>query len=402
MPQSELNIMTCGHVDHGKTTIVHAMTGKFTDTHSEEIKRGITIKLGYADLAVRKCDKCGSYTQREKCERCILPTREARRISLVDAPGHETLMATVVAASSIVDGALFIIAANEKCPQPQTLEHLLVLDAIGIKKAIIVQTKVDLVTREQALQNYKEIKELVNGTRLQDSPIIPVSAVTGTNVDKLTAFMQEYFTAPQRDENAAPMMYIARSFDVNVPGTKVEKITGGVLGGSIARGVLNEGDEVEIRPGYLTVKKERESYTPIRTTIASLNAGGATKHAKPGGLVGVATLLDPALTRSDALVGNIIGKPGSMPEVLNEADLKIKPIKRTSVAFADTFVENEPLVIGIGTATTVGFVKGKSKQNKKAYQVVLKKPICGEKGSIVALLRRSTNRWHFYGTAEIV
>lgn len=402
MAQSEINVMSAGHVDHGKTTIIQSITGKNTDTHSEEVKRGITIKLGYADVVVRKCDKCGTFTLKEKCEKCILPTKESRRISFLDAPGHETLMATVVAASSIVDGALFIIAANEKCPQPQTLEHMLVLDAIGIKKVIVVQTKVDLVTKEQALQNYKEIKELVRGTALENAPIIPVSAVTNTNIDRLIQAINEVIPTPKREEGTEPLFFVARSFDVNLPGSEITKINGGVLGGSIVHGMLKEGDEIEILPGYITVKKERESYNPIRTTIASLNANGKVSEAHPGGLVGIATMLDPALTRADALAGSVVGKPGTLPPVLHEVELKVKPIKRQSVVFAETFVENEPLVLGIGTATTVGFVQGKSKKNKSAYKLVLKKPVCCKAGDVAALLRRAGNRWHFYGTAEII
>src|SRR3989344_3402546 len=182
MPQAEVNIGTVGHVDHGKTTLVAALTKKWTDTHSEEVKRGITIKLVYADVVFKKCEKCAGfegYTAGENCENCGGAAKPVRKISFVDSPGHETLMATVIAASSIMDGALFVIAANEECPQPQTLEHLMIIQAAGIKNVVVVQNKVDLVSEEKALGNYKQIREFLTGSTIESAPIIPVIANVG-------------------------------------------------------------------------------------------------------------------------------------------------------------------------------------------------------------------------------
>ncbi len=407
MPQSQLNIMTSGHVDHGKSTLVHALTGRFPDTHSEEIKRGITIKLGYADATFRKCEKCASpynYTIEKKCPNCGSDTIQTRQVSFVDAPGHETLMATAVAASSIVDGALFIIAANELCPQPQTLEHLLVLQAVGIKNVVIAQTKVDLVTKEQAVVNYNQIKELLKSTPYDKSPIVPISAVTGTNLSALIYAIETTIPTPVRDETVAPLMMVARSFDVNKPGTKIKELAGGVLGGAIVKGTLKVGDSIEIMPGLLIVKKEKENYKPITTKITSLNANGKLDSAKPGGLIGVGTLLDPAYTRADALVGSVVGLPGSLSPLINECNAELKPIVRAGgVKFSEGFVEMEPLVLGIGTATTVGFVMGKAKggKGKHVFVLKLKKPVSAKVGDIMAVLRKSGNRWHFYGTAKV-
>src|SRR3990167_4118271 len=170
--QAEINIGTVGHVDHGKSTLVHKLTGLKTDTHSQEIKRGITIKLGYADALVRKCEKCGAFSVKETCA-CGGKPAPVRMISFVDAPGHETLMATVIAASSVMDGALFVIAANEKCPQPQTAEHLMILEAAKIPHVIIVQNKADLVTKERAKSHAKEIREFLKDSPYAQAPIIP-------------------------------------------------------------------------------------------------------------------------------------------------------------------------------------------------------------------------------------
>ena len=164
--QPEINIGLVGHVDHGKTTILERLSGKWADTHSEEIKRGITIRLGYANTTIYQCPKCKElpYTTQEKCQKCKSKSSPVRSISFIDAPGHETLMATMLSGAAIMDAALLLIAANEECPQPQTKEHLTALSMIGIKNIIIIQNKIDLATEDQLKKNYNQIKNFVKGT----------------------------------------------------------------------------------------------------------------------------------------------------------------------------------------------------------------------------------------------
>ena len=233
----EISIGLIGHVDHGKTTLTQALSGKWTDTHSEELKRGITIRLGYADASFYYCKKCKKYYPKEKCsckEKCELK----RKVSFIDAPGHETLMATMLSGSAIMDYALLLIAANEDCPQPQTREHLQALDIVGIKKLMIIQNKIDLVTEEQALKNYQQIQQFLKGTKYEEAPIVPMSAKHSVNLDVLIKTIQEVFPTPDRNLDATPVMYIARSFDINKPGSLPDKIVGGVLGGSLKQGKL--------------------------------------------------------------------------------------------------------------------------------------------------------------------
>src|SRR3989344_2218151 len=198
-PQPELSIGLIGHVDHGKTTLVKALSGKWTDTHSEEIKRGITIRLGYADVVVYKCSKCKdtqAYSVKPTCDHCKTEGKPIRKFSLVDAPGHESLMATMLSGANIMDGGILMIAANEKCPQPQTQEHLQAIEIVGLEKLIIVQNKVDLVSEEAAQKNYEQIKEFLKGTRYENSPIVPMSAVHGNNLDYLLQLIEEYIPTP--------------------------------------------------------------------------------------------------------------------------------------------------------------------------------------------------------------
>ena len=155
MQQVECNIGLVGHVDHGKTTLVKSLTGDWTDRHSEEVERGISIKLGYSNATILYCSSCDEYltaymaeTERKKgqprysCPNCKGQLQFKRNISFVDAPGHEILMATMLSGAFLMDGACLLIAADEACPQPQTREHLAALNIAGIEKVIIIQNKI--------------------------------------------------------------------------------------------------------------------------------------------------------------------------------------------------------------------------------------------------------------------
>jgi translation initiation factor 2 subunit 3 len=250
----EINVGVVGHIDHGKTTLLSRLTGKFTDTHSEELKRGITIKLGYAELIISK--DADEYTTEER-------GTPQRYVSFIDAPGHEMLMATMLSGAAIIDSAILVIAANEGI-KPQTKEHFMALQAKGIKNIIIVQNKIDLVTKEKALENYKIIKEFVKGTIAQDSPVIPISAQQNVNIDKLLQCLSE-LPVPQRDASKNPVFLIARSFDINKPGTKIKDLNGGILGGILKQGKLKVGEEIEIKPGLSSKKNNQLTYTPLKT-----------------------------------------------------------------------------------------------------------------------------------------
>ena len=400
--QPEINIGMIGHVDHGKTTLTKALSGEWTDRHSEEVKRGISIRLGYADAAFYKCPDCGTpeaYCVKPKCGHCGSKTTFLRAVSFVDAPGHETLMATMLSGAAMMQGALLMIAANEPCPQPQTKEHLMALSITGVEKIIIVQNKIDIVTKEEAMENYGQIKDFVRGTIAEDAPIIPVSAHHDVNIDKLIETIEEHIPTPKFDEKKPLRMYAARSFDINIPGSPPKDLRGGVLGGTLIQGKVSIGDEVEIKPGRKVDSGGKSEWVDITTFVDSLHGGGRSiKKAKPGGLIAIGTKLDPALTKSDGLTGRMIGMPGTLPSVLNDFVMQTQLLERVVGTSKDISVENiktnEPLMLSIGTATTVGVVKS---ARGDTSEVLLKIPVCAEAGQRVAISRKILGKWRLIG-----
>jgi translation initiation factor 2 subunit 3 len=404
----EVNIGMVGHVDHGKTTLVRALSGSWTDQHSEEVKRGISIRLGYADATFRKCPSCpdpDAFTVEEKCPHCGADTEILRTVSFVDSPGHETLMATMLCGAAIMDGAVLVISANEPCPQPQTKEHLMALDITGIDKIVIVQNKIDLVSREEVMEHYQQIKDFIKGTVAEKAPIVPISAQQNLNVDLVIKAIEEYIPTPHRDIEKPALLKIARSFDVNRPGASPDALKGGVIGGSLNQGVLHAGDKIEICPGRLVDYEGRKQWVPIQTKVLTLLAGSQSQEEiTPGGLIGVGTLLDPIMTKSDALVGQVAGEPGKLPPVRNAFTMNMQLRERVVGVTDESSVEpihsSEPLMLNVGTATTVGVVT--SAREGGVVQVQLKRPVCAEKGDRVAVSRRIGARWRLIGVGSII
>ncbi|MEF8876278.1 MAG: translation initiation factor IF-2 subunit gamma [Haloarculaceae archaeon] len=400
--QPEVNIGLVGHVDHGKTTLVQALSGQWTDQHSEEMKRGISIRLGYADATFRRIpdvDPPECFTVEETVDG--EETDVLRTVSFVDAPGHETLMATMLSGAAIMDGAVLVIGANEPVPQAQTEEHLMALDIIGIDNIVIAQNKIDLVAdAEEARENKREIEAFIEGTVAEGAPIVPVSAQQGVNVDLLIAAIEEEIPTPERDPDADPRLQVARSFDINRPGTKHADLKGGVVGGSLSQGRLEVGDDIEVRPGRQA--QEDGPYEPVTTSVRSLQAGGQmVDSVRPGGLVGVGTGLDPSVTKGDALAGQVAGPPGTLPPVHDAFTMSIELLDRVVGEGADEVEEvttGEPLMLTVGTATTVGAVT--SARSGEA-EVRLKRPVCADPGAQIAINRRVGSRWRLIGVGTL-
>jgi len=399
-----VNIGTAGHVDHGKTSLIQAFTGTWTSVHSQELKRGITIRVGYSDAAFYKCSNCEptlGYSTSPKCPNCGKESELSRVVSFVDSPGHESLMANMLSGSALMDGAMLVIATNEKVPQPQTKEHLLALETLGIKQIVLVQNKVDLISYKEALSNYSDITEFVKGTTASKSPIIPVSAQSGLNMDALIHSLETTIETPSREESKNAVMHVLRSFDVNKPGSKIKMIKGGVIGGSLTQGLFKLGDEIEIKPGIFNEKKK--SYEPINTEIVSLGTGaGIVDFVKPGGLVAIGTKLDPSLTRGDSFIGSVVGKPSTLPENSSVAQIKVNlfdsVVGATKGAKILPIQNGELLRVNVGTAPILSKV---TKVNSENIELEFRRPACLFEGSNIAISRRIAERWRLIGAGII-
>lgn len=389
----ELNVGVVGHIDHGKTTLLSKLTGKFPDTHSEELKRGITIKLGYAEMIISK--EGNNYNNKGK-------GTPVRYISFIDAPGHEMLMATMLSGAAIIDAAILVIAANEGI-KPQTSEHFIALQAKKIKNIIIVQNKIDLVTKEQALKNYHDIKNFVKGTIAENAPIIPISAQQEINIEKLIEAIAK-LEIPKRDTESEPIFLIARSFDINRPGLEGSKLHGGVLGGILKKGKLRVGDEIEIKPGLNIKKANQQTYQTLTTKILSLYRGNQSmEEVIPGASISIETELDPFLTKADSLSGCVVGLKGKLPEISYKAKIKAQLFKEVigisehkEVAPLKT---KEMLMLSVNTTITVGTIE---RINKDETELFLNIPLVLLKGNNVGLARNINGHWRLIGFGEIV
>ncbi|MEM0001310.1 MAG: translation initiation factor IF-2 subunit gamma [Desulfurococcaceae archaeon] len=402
----EVNIGVVGHVDHGKTTLVQALTGIWTARHSKELERGMTIFLGYADGNIAYCSSLNppeAYTTDLVCSDGS-EARLLRRVSYVDAPGHEAYMTTMLSGAMIVDGAILVVAANEPCPQPQTVEHLMALEILGVKNIIIVQNKIDVVSKEKAIKNYQEILSFIKGTAAENAPIIPVSALHKVNIDVLLQAIQERIPTPQRDLSKPPIMYVVRSFDINRPGTPHNMIQGGVIGGTLFQGKLRLGEEIIILPGIKVPKESGKTktyiYEPITTTIEEIRYGDlAVEEATPSGLVAIRTNLDPSLTKADQLVGSVVTKPDHKLPVTTSMSIAYHELERVvgikgQPAKLPPLQVNEKVIVAVGSATRVATIKSARKEH---VELKLDEPVAAWKGSRVAIGRRVMARWRLAG-----
>jgi translation initiation factor 2 subunit 3 len=387
-----INIGIVGHIDHGKTTLLQKLSGKWAATHSEELKRGITIKLGYADAVIYK-DKDG-YNVKKK-------GAAVRHVSFVDAPGHEMLMATMLSGAAMMDAAILVVAANEGV-KPQTREHLLALQAKKIKNLIVVQNKIDLVDEAGAKKSYGEIKDFLKG-KYDDAPIIPVSAQQGVNVDAVLKEVAE-LSLPKKDVKGDPVFIVARSFDINKPGSLPSGLKGAVFGGTLKQGTLKVGDEVEIKPGRLVKEANKYRYDTIKTKIRGLFRGSEqVKELTPGGSMSIETELDMSLGKGDALAGNVLSLAGKLPEITDKVRIKYELFEEVLGLGGHVKVEpiktEETLMLSVNTSITGGAVKTVKGDE---IELSLKVPVVPSKGDNVGIARNIHGHWRLIGFGEIL
>ncbi|KAL3315521.1 Eukaryotic translation initiation factor 2 subunit 3 [Cichlidogyrus casuarinus] len=415
--QATINIGTIGHVAHGKTTVVRAISTVHTIRHKNELIRNITIKLGYANAKIYKCDndECpspGCYKSQGSTKPDVLPCerqgckgslRIIRHVSFVDCPGHDILMATMLNGAAVMDAALLLIASNESCPQPQTSEHLAAIDIMQLKTIIILQNKIDLVRESNARDQYEQILQFIRGTVAENSPIVPISAQLKFNIDVVCDYIVNRIPIPVRDFTSSPRLIVIRSFDVNKPGCEVDDLRGGVAGGSLLRGVLQIGQQIEVRPGLISRDKKCK---PIMSCILSLFAEqNDLQYAVPGGLIGVGTKIDPQFCRADRLVGQVLGAVGTLPDIYHELEISFHLFRRLlgvrtegRGVKVEKLAKNEILMVNIGSSSTGGQILGVKGDLAK---IALNTPVCTEVDEKIALSRRVDSNWRLIGWGKV-
>lgn len=265
-------IGTAGHIDHGKTTLIKALTGRETDTLREEKERGISINLGFTYFD--------------------LPS--GKRAGIVDVPGHERFIKNMLAGVGGIDVVLLVIAADEGV-MPQTVEHVNILELLDVKKGIVVLTKKDLVDDEWLRMVTEDVKKFLNSTFLKDAPIIPVSSVTGYGLDVLTKTIDDVTkTVEDRDVITDFRLPVDRVFTVSGFGT--------VVTGTLISGIVREGDLCEIY-----TKNIKTKIRGIQVHESSVNEAYAGQR--------VAINLASVKT-DDVERGDVISKIGSMENSL--------------------------------------------------------------------------------------
>ncbi|HHV17900.1 MAG TPA: selenocysteine-specific translation elongation factor [Thermoanaerobacterales bacterium] len=265
---SNIILGTAGHIDHGKTTLIKALTGIDADRLSEEKKRGITIDLGFAHLS--------------------LPS--GQEVSIVDVPGHERFVKNMVAGVGGIDMVLFIVAADEGV-MPQTKEHLNILKILNIERGLTVLTKKDKSDDEWLELVIEDVREQIKGTFLEKSPIIPVSSITGEGIETLKAAIDEMCSKEILKDNQSPFrLPIDRIFTMSGIGT--------VVTGSLLYGTASIGDDVEIFP------------KGKRSRIRSIQSHGKTSNQAFGGQRIAFNLTD--LKVEDMERGDVVAKPGTL------------------------------------------------------------------------------------------
>ena len=276
---------TAGHIDHGKSVLVRALTGIYPDRLMEEKERGMTIYLGFAWLG--------------------LPSGE--EVGIVDVPGHERLIKNMVAGVGGIDLALLIIDASEGV-MPQTREHLAILDLLDIKRGIVVLTKKDLVDDEWLGLVKMEVEKLLTPSGLSQAPIVAVSAVTGEGLSDLISAIEGLLSSiPPKKDKGRPRLPIDRVFTIAGSGT--------VVTGTLVDGSLSVGQEVELVPAGL-----RSRIRGLQTHKTRLNT------ALPGNRVGV-NLVGIAKSRLER--GNVLTRPGwLLPTTMLIGELRLIPYLR--------------------------------------------------------------------------
>lgn len=319
------NLATLGSVGDGKSSLIRELTGIRTQRHSSEKKRNITIKSGYANLKIWECNECdllsssSSEDENLNCACCASSLTLINHLSFADLPGHQELIFTMMSSVSLMRGGICIVSAAEPVSRkPQLIQHLIAAKMANIENLIICFNKLDLVTKEVAITRKKELDELLEKLDIKPYIIIPTCFNKKLGISNLLKAIMNLYPPKIEEQNTNAIFRITRSFDINKSNVEWFDVKGGVIGGTLTQGELKIGDEIEIRPGIISKDKSQ----PIITKILSLQTDGKNiDKINSGGLVAIGTDIDPYYCKGDMIIGNVVGKVGTLPPVYNEVTI---------------------------------------------------------------------------------
>lgn len=377
--QQVMNIGMLGSVSDGKSTTVLKLTGTKTQKHSSELKRNITIKPGYANMKIydnnNELISCGSKKE--------LDGKLVHHLSFVDCPGHNELILTMLANIDLMKGAIVIVSAAEPIERkPQLLQHLMAIKIAQMENIIICLNKLDLVSKEVALERKNELDNLLEKLEIIPKVIIPVCMNRNIGIDNLLKAIMEFFPPSKEDKQNLPQFRISRSFDINKNNTSIDNISGGILGGSLISGKLKVGDEIEIKPGIVSKDSTGKMVsTPIYTTIKSLKTDTTELSSiYPGGLIGIGTEVDPFYCKNDNMIGNIIGLKGALPAVYNNIKINFTKQEFTEINWVPKVGEILNLMI-----STLSLNAKLTNVSVNSLSFILEKPVCIDKDMMIVV-----------------
>ena len=395
--QPIINIGMLGSVSDGKSTTVYSLTGIKTQRHSEEMKRNITIKPGYANMKIYYDDENNSFSN--------INTQEGKlvhHVSFIDCPGHYQLIVTMMSCIRLMDGIILVVSAAESIDKkPQLIQHIMAIKMSGIKNVIVLLNKLDLVKKSVAKERYNDLCKVLIKYEINPKVIIPVSMNHKIGTETILKNIMK-FMGPELSQSRisqSPIFMISRSFDINRVNIKYDDIVGGVIGGSLIGGNFKIGDEIEILPGIISKNQEGEIiYKPHYTKIVSLKSETTElSNIGPGGLIGIGTNIDPYYCKNDNMIGMIAGLKGNMPAVYTEIT-----IKYNTITFSDykwNKFKTMPVTIIVGTNNIDGKIIN---FNDDYVSVKLNKPACIPLDSIIILCNKTVDGFNIsaYGYME--
>jgi translation initiation factor 2 subunit 3 len=378
---------------------VFQLTGTKTQTHSKEKTRNITIKQGYANMKIWQNSK-GEYTTTNSKELAMEDHKLVHHMSFVDCPGHQSLILTMMASVSLMKGAIVVVSAAEPIEKkPQLIQHLAAAKIAGLDKLIILFNKLDLISKDKALERKEELDNLLTKLGIVPTIIIPTCLNKKIGLQNLIKSLIEVFPPNSEEVNTSkPEFRLTRTFDINKPGIDWDHVKGGILGGSLIKGNLKIGDEVEIRPGYISKKDNAFIVKPIKTIIKSIETDKINlDKIVPGGLIAIGTDIDPFFTKDDSLAGNVIGLVGFLPNVF----LQITMQRNLTDQFEGSWnpAINDKMYLQIGNINTEATL---IKKDNKELEFMLSKPSCIEENALIVICKQEQDVLKIVGYGNLI